>query len=108
MANEKISASIINTYFKTINLEDGSTKDGVMLVFSVNFPDGHPLKTKPVCKFMEGEFDLEKTGKSGWTVQFTKDSAYVNAPLIDRFDIEAFRINLKMDRAIESGLSVHV
>ena len=108
MAKEKLSSSIINTYFKSINLEGGGSKSGLMLVLDATFPDGHPLAGKPVCKFVDADFDLKQTGKQGWTVEFTKDGAYVNAPLIDLFDLRSHDINLKMDRAIDAGLEVHV
>ena len=108
MANEKTVASIMNIVPKSIKLEGGDIKQGQMLVLNVNFPDGHPLAGKPVCKFVDADFDLLTTGKQGWTVEFTKEGAYVNKPLIDLFDVRAFDINLKMDRAIEVGLQVHV
>ena len=101
---EKISASIINIVPK----KDKNDVVGTMLVLDAVFPDKHPLAGKPVCKFMNADFDLDRTSKKGWSVEFTKDGAYVNQPLIDRFDIVEHALNLKMDRAIDAGLAVHV
>ena len=97
-----INATIINEVPK----KSSKDEDGFMFVFDVNFPKGHKLEGKPVCKWfpLEG-LDLMKTSKDNWRVEFTDEGAYVNKPLIDFFDVKNHEIDRKVMKLAEVVLS---